>query len=159
MFGFGELAAISAVISTLKSLNDSLATIKETGAHAGQFAGLISKYSDVDQKIRECEEKNAGVMDLKTSMQLQVAKRQADSFHQALKDSLLIQQGGAQQYREIMTRIEESKIAHEKRIKRIKKERAERMKLFKEVGQWLAIGLTSVFTVCSGLYLWVKFFR
>ena len=92
MFGFGEAAAIGAVLQTLKALNDGLATVKEAGANAGQISSLVSRYSDLDQKIREVEEKGAGVLSLKDSMNLQVAKQQAASFHQGLRDSLLMQQ-------------------------------------------------------------------
>lgn len=151
-FGVGELATITAVLSTLKSLNASLATIKETGAHASQLATLVNKYSDVDEKIREVEANKAGVMDLKTSMQLQIAKQQSASFHRALKDSLLMQQGGAQQYREIMARIEESKLAHEKKIKRLKKQRAERQKLISEIALWVSVGAVC-FTVVMGSFV------
>ena len=65
MFGFGEAAAIAGVLQTLKALNDGLATVKEAGANAGQISSLVSRYSDLDQKIREVEEKGAGILSLK----------------------------------------------------------------------------------------------
>ena len=96
-FGVGEAATIAAVLQGLKALNDGLATVKEAGANAGQISSLVSRYSDLDQKIRDVEAKKAGVLSVKDSMNLQVAKQQAANFHQALKDSLLMQQGGAAQ--------------------------------------------------------------
>lgn len=162
MFGFGigeSAAAIAAVIQGLKSLNDGLATVRETGANAGQISSLVSRYSDLDEKIRAVEEKGAGVLSLKDSMNLQVAKQQANSFHQALRDSLLMQQGGAAQYREIMQRIEESKAAHEKKVAILKRKRRERQKLVKEVSLWVTIGATILTFLLGGLYLWVEFFR
>ena len=90
MFGFGEAAAIGAVISTLKSLNDALSTIKETGGHASDMANLVGKYSEVEQRIQDVETAKGGILDVKQSMQLQLAKRQAERFNSALKDSLLM---------------------------------------------------------------------
>ena len=90
-FGVGEAATIAAVLQGLKALNDGLATVKEAGANAGQISSLVSRYSDLDQKIRDVEAKKAGVLSVKDSMNLQVAKQQATNFHRALKDSLLMQ--------------------------------------------------------------------
>lgn len=157
-FGVGEAAAITAVLQGLKALNDGLATVKEAGANAGQISGLVSRYSDLDQKIRDVEEKSAGVLSLKDSMNLQVAKRQSQAFHQALKDSLLMQQGGAAQYREIMQRIEESRAAHEKRVAVLKRKRRERQKLIKEVGMYVTIGASCITLAVGGLWLYVQIF-
>ena len=158
-FGVGEAAAIGAVLQTLKALNDGLATIKETGANAGQISSLVSRYSDLDQKIRDVEAKSAGVLSVKDSMNLQVAKQQAANFHRALKDSLLMQQGGAAQYKEIMQRIEDSKVAHEKEVNRLKVKRRQRQKLVKEISLYVTIGATCVTFLIGGLYLWVQVFR
>ena len=159
MFGFGEAAAIAGVLQTLKALNDGLATVKEAGANASQISSLVSRYSDLDQKIREVEEKGAGILSLKDSMNLQVAKQQAASFHQGLRDSLLMQQGGAAQYREIMGRIEESRAAHEKKIAMLKRKRRQRQKLMKEISLYVTIGSACVIFLLGGLYLWVQVFR
>ncbi|MGB1651317.1 MAG: hypothetical protein ACPHFR_08280 [Cycloclasticus sp.] len=158
-FGVGEAAAIGAVLQGLKALNDGLATVKEAGANAGQISSLVSRYSDLDQKIREVEEKKAGVLSVKDSMNLQVAKQQAANFHQALKDSLLMQQGGAAQYREIMQRIEDSKIAHEKRVADLKRRRRARAKLIKEIGTYATIGILCVTFLLGALFIYVELFR
>lgn len=158
-FGVGEAATIAAVLQGLKSLNDGLATVKEAGANAGQISNLVSRYSDLDQKIRDVEEKGAGILSLKDSMNLQVAKQQASSFHQALRDSLLMQQGGAAQYREIMGRIEESKAAHEKKVAELKRKRRARQKLIKEVSLYVTIGSICIMFAIGGLYVYVQVFR
>ena len=158
-FGVGEAAAIGAVLQGLKALNDGLATVKEAGANAGQISSLVSRYSDLDQKIRDVEAKSAGVLSVKDSMNLQVAKQQAANFHRALKDSLLMQQGGAAQYKEIMQRIEDSKAAHEKEVNRLKVKRRQRQKLVKEISLYVTIGATCVTFLIGGLYLWVQVFR
>jgi|TARA_A100001515_G_scaffold139492_1_gene134179 hypothetical protein len=157
-FGVGEAATIAAVLQGLKALNDGLATVKEAGANAGQISSLVSRYSDLDQKIRDVESKSAGVLSVKDSMNLQVAKQQAANFHRALKDSLLMQQGGAAQYKEIMQRIEDSKVAHEREVNRLKIKRRQRQKLLKELGTYAIIGLLSVSFLLGALFIYVELF-
>ena len=157
-FGVGEAATIAAVLQGLKALNDGLATVKEAGANAGQISNLVTKYSDLDQKIRDVESKSAGVLSVKDSMNLQVAKQQAANFHRALKDSLLMQQGGAAQYKEIMQRIEDSKVAHEREVNRLKIKRRQRQKLLKELGTYAIIGLLSVSFLLGALFIYVELF-
>ena len=158
-FGVGEAATIAAVLQGLKSLNDGLATVKEAGANAGQISNLVTKYSDLDQKIRDVESKSAGVLSVKDSMNLQVAKQQATNFHRALKDRLLMQQGGAAQYKEIMQRIEDSKVAHEREVNRLKIKRRQRQKLIKEVSLYVTIGSICIMFAVGALYLYVQVFR
>ena len=157
-FGVGEAATIAAVLQGLKALNDGLATVKEAGANAGQISSLVSRYSDLDQKIRDVEAKKAGVLSVKDSMNLQVAKQQATNFHRALKDSLLMQQGGAAQYKEIMQRIEDSKVAHEREVNRLKIKRRQRQKLLKELGTYAMIGLLCVSFLLGALFIYVELF-
>lgn len=157
-FGVGEAATIAAVLQGLKALNDGLATVKEAGANAGQISSLVSRYSDLDQKIRDVESKSAGVLSVKDSMNLQIAKQQATNFHRALKDSLLMQQGGAAQYKEIMQRIEDSKVAHEREVNRLKIKRRQRQKLLKELGTYAIIGLLCVSFLLGALFIYVELF-
>ena len=50
MFGLGEaVAVVTGVLSTLRSLNESLATIRESGANAGSLANLLGQYDEVQQ--------------------------------------------------------------------------------------------------------------
>ncbi len=154
MFGIGEVAAIGAVISTLKSLNDALSTIKETGGHASDMANIIGKYSDVEQKIQEVETAKGGILDVKQSMQLQIAKRQAESFNRALKDSLLMS-GQGSQYTEIMTRVEESKENHRKAIGDLKRAKAKRNKMLKELLTYFGAVLIAFGVCMAGLFLFL----
>lgn len=158
-FGVGEAATIAAVLQGLKALNDSLATVKEAGANMGQISNLVTKYSDLDQKIRDVESKKAGVLSVQDSMNLQIAKQQATNFHRALKDSLLMQQGGAAQYKEIMQRIEDSKVAHEREVNRLKIKRRQRQKLIKEISLYVTIGSICIMFAVGVLYLYVQVFR
>jgi len=156
MFGFGEsIAVVTGVLTTLKSLNETLATIKESGANAGSLANLLGQYDEVQQKIQEVEKSKAGVLSVKESMQVQVAKRQAETFHTQLKDAMLMS-GQAQQYSEIIKRIEDSKSAHEQAVRQLKVAKARRRKQLKE----LATGtLAAFFTWCLvmiAIYIYIK---
>ncbi len=156
MFGFGEsIAVVTGVLTTLKSLNETLATIRESGANAGSLASLMGQYDDVQQKIMEVEKSKAGVLSVKESMQIQVAKRQAETFHTQLKDAMLMS-GQAHQYSEIIKRIEDSKAAHEQAVRQLKVAKARRRKQIKE----LATGtLAAFFTWCLvmiAIYIYIK---
>lgn len=159
MFGFGaEIATIAAVMQGLKALNSSLAAVKEAGANASALGSLVTRYSDLENKVREVEEKKAGVLSLNDSMNLQLARRQLEQFHQSLKDSLILS-GQSDQYRQIMARIEESKKQHQASINALKRKRRERQRLMKEVATYVTIGASVVTLAIGGLWLFVQFFK
>ena len=157
-FGVGEMAMVTGVITTLKSLNDSLATVKEAGANASQLTSLVSKYASLDQQIRDIERDKSGVLSVEAATQLRVAKRSASNFEQMLKDSLLMNNLGSE-WRAIMSDVEASRAAHEKEIAILKRKKRERQKLMKEVGLYITIGSFCVIFLIGGLYLWVQVFR
>lgn len=157
-FGVGEMAVVSGVITTLKSLNDSLATIKEAGANASQLTSLVSKYASLDQQIRDIERDKSGVLSVKAATELRMAKRQAANFEQMLKDSLLMNNLGSE-WRAIMTDVEASRAAHEKEVAKLKRQRRERQNLIKEVSMYVTIGSICMIFAIGGLYLWVELFR
>ena len=156
--GVGEMAMVTGVISTLKTLNDSLATVKEAGANANQLTSLVSKYASLDQQIRDIERDKSGVLSVEAATQLRVAKRSASNFEQMLKDSLLMNNLGSE-WRAIMADVEASRAAHEKEIAILKRKKRERQKLIKEVGLYVTIGSLCVTFLLGGLYLWVQVFR
>lgn len=157
-FGVGEMAVVSGVITTLKSLNDSLAVVKETGANASQLTSLVSKYASLDQQIRDIERDKSGVLSVKAATELRMAKRQAANFEQMLKDSLLMNNLGSE-WRAIMTDVEASRAAHEKEVAKLKRQRRERQKLIKEVSMYVTIGSICMIFAIGGLYLWMQLFR
>ena len=157
-FGVGEMAVVSGVITTLKSLNDSLATVREAGANASQLTSLVSKYASLDQQIRDIERDKSGVLSVKAATELRMAKRQAANFEQMLKDSLLMNNLGSE-WRAIMTDVEASRAAHEKEVARLKRQRRERQKLIKEVSMYVTLGSICMIFAIGGLYLWVELFR
>ena len=157
-FGVGEMAVVSGVITTLKSLNDSLATIKQAGANASQLTSLVSKYASLDQQIRDIERDKSGVLSVKAATELRMAKRQAANFEQMLKDSLLMNNLGSE-WRAIMTDVEASRAAHEKEVAKLKRQRRERQNLIKEVSMYVTIGSICMIFAIGGLYLWMQLFR
>ena len=70
---------------------------------------------------------------VKDSMQIQIAKKQLQTFNQQLKDMMLMQ-GLSADYNEIMDRVEESRLAHEKELKRKRLLRKQRIEFAKTFG-------------------------
>jgi hypothetical protein len=141
MFGIGETAAaITGIMSALRALNEGIATIKESGSNAASLGSLVSKYSEVEQRIQDVEKTKAGVLTVKQSLNLTLAKRQAATFNRQLKDALLMS-GQGSVYQEVVARVEESKIAHEKAVAKLKRAKLRRAKEIREAGLYVGIGL------------------
>jgi len=156
MFGFGEsIAVVTGVLSTLRSLNESLATIRESGANAGSLANLLGQYDEVQQKIQEVEKSKAGILSVRDSMQLQVAKRQSETLIQQLRDACLMS-GQAHQFNEIMKRIEDSKAAHERAVRELKLAKQKRRKQLKEFGLYTFIAFVTWCLVMAVIYVYIK---
>ncbi len=64
-------------------------------------------------------------------------------------------QGLASDYNEIMNRVEESRIQHEKQLAKIKRKKAERRKAWREFGQIMGIGVCCLIVCFAGLYLFL----
>ena len=158
MFGFGsEIVVIKGVLDSLSALNSAFATIKESGGNAGSLVGLISRYVSVEEEIRKVEEEKAGVLSVKESLQLQIARRQSETFSRQLKDALLLS-GQADQWNQICQRIEDSKEAHRKRVDALKRQRARRKKEVQEALQIVGIGLVVMLVVIFGAWIYLTLF-
>ena len=156
MFGLGEsVAVVTGVLSTLRSLNESLATIRESGANAGSLANLLGQYDEVQQKIQEVEKSKAGILSIKESMQIQVAKRQSETLMQQLRDACLMS-GQAHQFNEIMKRIEDSKAAHERAVRELKLAKQKRRKQLKEFATYTFIAFVTWCIVMAVIYVYLK---
>jgi hypothetical protein len=127
------LAEVATVISVMKGLNDAIATLKETGGHASGLAGVMDKYARANESVQDVENKYVGRLSVKDSMQIQIAKKQLQTFNQQLKDMMLMQ-GLSADYNEIMDRVEESRLAHEKELKRKRLLRKQRIEFAKTFG-------------------------
>jgi len=134
------IAEVATVISVIKGLNDAISTIKESRGHAGDLASIMGRYATANEAVQDVESKYVGRLSVKDSMQIQLAKRQLKAFNQQLKDSMMMQ-GLTKDYNEIMARVEESRLEHEKQLKLARIRRRENIKFLKTMG----IALTSAF--------------
>lgn len=148
------LAEVAAVITAVKGINDAIAAVKTAGGHATDLGTIVQKYATANEKLQEAESKHVGKLSLQDSMQMQVAKKQLQTFNQQLKDMMLMQ-GLASDYNEIMNRVEESRLQHERDLAKIKRKKAERRKAWREFGQIMGIGVCCLMVCFAGLYIWL----
>lgn len=148
------LAEVATVLTVMKGLNDAISTLKESGAHASGLATVMSKYAKANESVQDVESKYVGKLSVQESMQIQVAKRQLNTFNQQLKDMMLMQ-GLAADYNQIMNRVEESRLAHEKEIKRKKKMKKEREEFLKTFGVALFWATLGTLVMIAGIYFFL----
>ena len=77
-------------------------------------------------------------MSYKEALAMESAKRQLENFDRQFKDICLIQ-GQGDLYNSVKSRMEQSRLAHEKEVARIKKRRRE-IKKYIEIGSTVALG-------------------
>ena len=121
---------VVAVLSALKALNDGIATVKEG---KGNLDSILGNWAEADEKYNEVEKAKAGAMSYKDALKMESAKRQLANFDQQLKD-ICMMQGQFDLYTSIKKRMEESRYAHEKELRIIKRRRIEFKKTMKLVG-------------------------
>ena len=130
------IGEVAAVISALKALNDGINTIKQSAANAGHLQAIIGRFAGAQEKYRDVEKARTGRMSYKEALAMESAKRQLVNFDRQLKDICLMQ-GQGDLYNSIKTRMEESRIAHEKEVARI---RIRRREMKKYMG-WVGLGV------------------
>ena len=137
------IGEVAAVISALKALNDGINTIKQSAGNAGDLQAIIGRFAGASEKYQDVERQRTGRMSYKEALAMESAKRQLANFDRQLKDICLMQ-GQGDLYNSIKTRMEESRIAHEKEVARIRKQRKE----IKKYLGWAGLGMTIwVFTM------------
>lgn len=124
------IGEVVAVLSALKALNDGIATVKEG---KGNLDTILGSWAEADEKYNDVEKAKAGAMSYKDALKMESAKRQLANFDQQLKD-ICMMQGQFDLYTSIKKRMEESRYAHEKELKIIRKRRADFKKTIKLVG-------------------------
>ena len=124
------IGEVFAVLSALKALNDGIATVKEG---KGNLDTILGNWAEADEKYNEVEKAKAGAMSYKDALKMESAKRQLANFDQQLKD-ICMMQGQFDLYTSIKKRMEESRYAHEKELRIIKKRRLELKKTMRLVG-------------------------
>ena len=151
------LAEVAACVSLIKGVNDAIAAAKEAGGNASAFANIIGNFAKANDKVLETEKKYVGRLSVQDSMQIQIAKRQLSTFNQQLKDIMLMQ-GLSGDYNEIMNRVEESRLEHEKRLRILKikrKEREEELKLILKILMYAICGV-GILVMFSWMYTLFK---
>ena len=132
------IGEVAAVLSALKALNDGLNTLKESAGHAQSLQGLVGKWGEANEKYQSVERAKAGVMSYKEALAMESAKRQLINFDRQFQDICLMQ-GQGDLYKAVKMRMEESRLAHEKEVARIRIRR-------KEIRKMLKLGGTVAFT-------------
>ena len=146
------IGEVAAVLSALKALNDGINTIREAGKNAQGLSSIVGRWGESQEKYNEVERAKAGKMSYKEALAMESAKRQLANFDRQLKDICLMQ-GQADLYTSIKNRMEESRLAHEKEVARLKIKR----RAFKKNAS-LVLGLFFVWLFGMGIiYVIVKF--
>ena len=146
------IGEVAAVISALKALNDGINTIREAGKNAQGLSGIVGKWGESQEKYNEVELAKAGKMSYKEALAMESAKRQLINFDRQLKDICLMQ-GQGDLYASIKARMEESRLAHEKEVARLKVKRREFKKNASLVGGLFFVWLFGM----AVIYVIVKF--
>ena len=142
------IAEVATVLSALKALNEGLATLKESAGHGKSLQSLVGKWGEASEKYNDVERAKAGKMSYKEALAMESAKRQLENFDRQFKDICLIQ-GQGDLYNSVKARMQESRIAHEKEVARIKKRR-------KEIREYIQIAGTVAFGwVCFMGFIWI----
>ena len=127
------IGEVAAVISALKLLNDGLSTLKESAGHAQSLQSLVGKWGEANEKYQSVERAKAGAMSYKEALAMESAKRQLINFDRQFQDICLLQ-GQGDLYKAVKMRMEESRLAHEKEVARIKLRKKEVRKIMGIVG-------------------------
>ena len=141
------IGEVAAVLGALKALNEGIATLRESAGNAQSLQSIVGRWGSAQEQYNDVERAKAGKMSYKEALAMESAKRQLANFDRQLKDICLMQ-GQGELYNSIKTRMEESRIAHEKEVARIKKRR-------KEIANMVQLALTAVFGwVCIMGIIW-----
>ena len=143
------IGEVAAVLSAVKALNDGIATLREAGKNASGLSSVVGKWGESQEKYNEVEKAKAGKMSYKEALAMESAKRQLINFDRQLKDICLMQ-GQGDLYASIKNRMEESRLAHEKEVARLRVQRREFRKLLNLIGTGFLVwifGMTVIFII------------
>jgi len=149
------IAEISAAVAAVQAVNSAISSIKESAGHAGDLSAVIGRWADATEKAQAAEKKGAGVMSYKEALQMESVTRQLANFDRQLQDICLLQ-GQGDLYRSIKQRMEESRLAHEKEVAKLRAKRKEFQKTMKLLGTILFSGISFMGILLGALYLYVR---
>jgi len=144
------IGEVVAVLSALKALNDGIKTIKEG---KGNLDSILGNWAEADEKYNEVEKAKAGAMSYKDALKMESAKRQLANFDQQLKD-ICMMQGQFDLYTSIKKRMEESRYAHEKELRIIKRRRIEFKKTMKLIGTVIFAWVCFMAFLVAGIWMY-----
>lgn len=147
------LAEVAGCVALIKGVSEAVGALNESANAASQLGSVIARFSKANDQVLKTEKENLGRLTIEDSIQLQICKKNLTTFHRNLKDAMLIA-GLAGDYAEIMARVEESKLAHEKRISAMKRQRAQRDKELKQVLEAVLLVGAAVGFVAA-VYVWM----
>jgi len=150
------IAEISAAIAAVQAVNSAISSLKESAGHAGDLSAVVGRWAEATEKAQEAEKKGAGVMSYKEALQLESVSRQLANFDRQLQDICLLQ-GQGDLYTSIKRRMEESRLAHEKEVARIRLKRKQRQEAFRLGGIILLWGLFGIAVIMATVYTWARF--
>lgn len=148
------IAEIALAVQAVSGINTAIEEVKKMGSNAQGLGLIIERYAKANDAVQDAEQKHAGKLSVAESAQIQISKKRLQTFNQQLRD-LMLMGGLAQDYHEIMNRVENSRLEHERQVALIKKKRKERKKQ-------LTLAATIVFAwVCFMGFVWfgIWFYR
>ena len=149
------IAEISAAIAAVQAVNGAINSLKESAGHAGDLSAVVGRWAEATEKAQAAEKKGAGVMSYKEALQMESVTRQLANFDRQLQDICLLQ-GQGDLYRSIKQRMEESRLAHEKEVAKLRAKRKEFQKTMKLLGTILFSGVSFMGILLGALYLYVR---
>ena len=144
------IGEVTAVLSAISALNSGIATLKEGKSN---FDSIVGKWAAADEKYRDVEKSKAGTMSYKEALRMESAKRQLENFDRQFKDICLLQ-GQGDLYNSVKKRIDESRYAHEKELRILKRKKAELRKTLKLIGTVAFVWMFLLVFLLSGLWLY-----
>ena len=144
------LGEVAAVLSAISALNSGIATLKEG---KGNLDSIVGKWAEADEQYRDVEKNEAGAMSYKEALRMESAKRQLANFDQQLKDVCMMQ-GQFDLYTSIKSRMEESRLAHEKELRILKIKKAEFKKTMKLAGTILFTWVFFMAFLFAGIWIY-----
>ena len=149
------IAEISAAIAAVQSVNAAIQTLKEAKGHGGDLSSVVGRWATATEKAQEAEKKGAGKMSYQEALKMESITRQLQNFDRQLQDICLMQ-GQGDLYASIKRRMEESRLAHEKEVSRIRLKRKQFRESVKLIATMVGWGLLFIGLLMAGLYLYTN---
>ena len=150
------IAEISAAIAAVQAVNRAINSLKESAGHAGDLSAVVGRWAEATEKTQEAEKKGAGVMSYKEALQLESVTRQLANFDRQLQDICLLQ-GQGDLYTSIKRRMEESRLAHEKEVAKLRLKRKQRREALQLAGTILLWGIFGIAVIMAAVWAWARF--